>query len=180
VVYHAALAEIDGRRVLILGDSGAGKTTLALRLFFAGHGVEGDELALERDGTVVAMPRALHLKPGIRRNVPELDGMIRSLPWMEQGNVRALDPSRVGLEWSVALEPIDRLVWIAPNHGRETALEALPPIDAVRRALQAVPGWGEPRARVIASVTRLAGRGGYRLLLGDARDAVACLEGGLA
>lgn len=176
VVYHGALARVSGRRLLLLGDSGVGKTTLALRLMLAGHDVEGDELALERAGEVVALPRAFHLKVGIERDVPELGETLGALPRMEHGDVRALDPTRLGLRWSLSRGPIDSLLWIDADHGRDTRLERRPPLRAIRRALKAAPGWGEARADVVASASRLGGRGGHRLLLGDARSAVSCLE----
>ncbi len=176
VVYHAAVAEIAGRRMLLLGHSGAGKTTLSARLLYAGHRVEGDELALERSSQVVAVPRSLHLKPGIEDNVPELFDALPTLPHMNVGAIRALDPSRLGFEWNITVGPIDDLIWIAPNHGGETLLQEKEPFHAIRRLVNAAPGWGEPRHLVVASATRLGGRGGQRLLLGDARAAVACLE----
>src|SRR5262249_51463388 len=62
VILHAAVARVGPRRMLVLGHKGAGKTTLALRLLYSGHAVEGDELAMERNGRVVVLPRLLHLK----------------------------------------------------------------------------------------------------------------------
>jgi len=176
-VYHAAVATVGSRRLMMLGNSGVGKSTLSLRLMLAGHEVEGDELALERCGVVVALPRAFHVKEGIERHVPELASLFDSLPRMIEGNVRALEPSRLGLAWSAKLGAVDDVIWIDHNHGAETTLERRPPVRAIRRLIRAAPGWGEDRATLIASASRLGRGGGHRLLLGEPHAGVACLEG---
>ena len=59
---HAASLRRNGRRILIAGTQGAGKTTLALLLVRAGYDFEGDEhVFLVHDG-VIARPRACRLK----------------------------------------------------------------------------------------------------------------------
>src|SRR5260221_8206062 len=45
VPFHGGLVTIAGRRLLLVGEKGAGKSTLVLRLLFDGHDVEGDEMA---------------------------------------------------------------------------------------------------------------------------------------
>lgn len=57
----------DGQRVLILGESGAGKTTTTLALLDAGASVLGDDTLLfgERDGDamIFAFPQPFHVTP---------------------------------------------------------------------------------------------------------------------
>ena len=46
----------NGKRFLMVGDLGFGKTTLMTRLLFEGLHVDGDELVLIRDGKTVRFP----------------------------------------------------------------------------------------------------------------------------
>lgn len=178
VVLHGAVATIGDRRTLILGDKGAGKTTLATSLLYAGHQVEGDEMALVRDGQVLTLPRTFHLKPGIDRNVPQLSGQVEDLPAMYAGQDRisALDPSELGFDWKISIGTIDRVVWIKPNHGGETRLEPTPVFTTIQHLLEASLGWGENREVLVAAVTKLAATGGFQLTLGDPENAINHLE----
>jgi hypothetical protein len=178
VALHAALATINGRRTLIFGHKGAGKTTLATRLLYAGHPVEGDEIALVRNGLVLALPRAFHLKPDIDRLVPEVAGLVKYLPKAFAGPVEisAFEPSEFGFDWTIAVRPVDRVVWITPNHGGETALEPRPSFATIQRILECSLGWGEAREVLVAMAARLGGAGGHELVMGNPYDAVRLLE----
>jgi hypothetical protein len=60
-LFHAAAVTIEGRAVMLIGQSGAGKTSLALRLLLAGAGfLTDDVLAVDRgpDGAPRAHPGA--------------------------------------------------------------------------------------------------------------------------
>ncbi len=96
---HGALVNICGRRMLLLGDKGAGKTTLTSSLLFANHMIEGDELVLLREGMAMACPRRLHLKPGIERQIPELAPHLADLPHRIRGSRGSArpGPNRAGL-----------------------------------------------------------------------------------
>jgi hypothetical protein len=59
---HAGLADIDGRRVVIAGPSGVGKTTTMVALADAGATALGDEGVLIREGLAIALPRPFHAK----------------------------------------------------------------------------------------------------------------------
>lgn len=59
---HAALMEVRQRRLIILGHSGAGKTTLALRLAAAGAHLLSDEGVFIREGLTLGLPRRVHIK----------------------------------------------------------------------------------------------------------------------
>ncbi len=178
VALHAALATINGCRTMILGHMKNGKTTLAIRLLYSGHAVEGDEMVLVRNGLVLALPRAFHLRPDIGRLVPEVAGFIKDLPKGFAGPVEnfAFEPSEFGFHWTIAVGPVDRVVWITRNHGGETALEPRPSLATIQHLLECSGGWGEARGDLVRTATRLAGAGGHELVMGNPYDAVGLLE----
>ncbi len=106
-----ATTEAHRARVLVVGPSGAGKTTLATRLLLDGADVQGDESVLVRRGESLAVPRALHLKPGAARVLPELAAVIPELPVV--GEVTVLDPARVGRPVNLRLAPVEHVVVLA-------------------------------------------------------------------
>lgn len=62
---HAASLAKDGAGLLLCGEPGAGKSTLALQLVDVGFQYSGDDVALiEGDGTTSGIPFALTLKEG--------------------------------------------------------------------------------------------------------------------
>ncbi|QIO37186.2 serine/threonine protein kinase [Bradyrhizobium sp. 1(2017)] len=62
---HAASLAKNGAGLLLCGEAGAGKSTLALQLVGAGFQYSGDDVALiESDGTACGIPFALTLKEG--------------------------------------------------------------------------------------------------------------------
>ncbi|MGL4564330.1 MAG: hypothetical protein ACRCVD_03475, partial [Halioglobus sp.] len=135
---HAALVNIGGRRMMLLGDKGAGKTTLTSSLLFANHMIEGDELVLLREGTAMAFPRRLHLKPGIEKQIPELAPHLDDLPTAFAGPqaVRGLDPAELGFRWTINAAPIDHIIWIRANHGHTTTLIPLSSLAILQRLIE--------------------------------------------
>lgn len=62
VLYHAAAVELTGRVILLVGDKGAGKTTLMLALIERGaRFVSADRVFVHRDGRVTAWPGHLRV-----------------------------------------------------------------------------------------------------------------------
>jgi hypothetical protein len=118
---HAATVDLDGARVLVVGPSGAGKTTLTARLLLDGADVQGDESVLLRRDESLAVPRALHLKAGAAAVLPELSAVLPSLPVVDQ--VTVLDPARLDRPVTLRLAPVAHVVLLA---GRAPA-----PDDAV-------------------------------------------------
>jgi hypothetical protein len=85
---HAGVVVDAGRATLVLGPSGAGKTTTTLALARAGGALGGDDVgfvALRDDGVVAVtpLPRPLHLGDATARLfgevVPDIDDGVRTL-----------------------------------------------------------------------------------------------------
>lgn len=178
VVFHAGLVKINNKSFLLMGNKGAGKTTLVTRLLLAGYALEGDEMVLARGNEIMAVPRRLHLKPGIEEQVPELASHLDGLPVALAGDlkIRGLDPANLGFDWRIAPCQPDHLVWLSPNHGGVTELQALGSFSMMQKLLEAYLGWGESKSRVVSCAANLSRGGGHRLVLGEASDAVSHLE----
>lgn len=178
---HAATVDIDGVRVLIVGPSGAGKTTLAVRLWFDGAGVQGDESVLvHRTGVSLAVPRAFHLKDGALDVIPELrrfDG----LPRVE--DVTVLDPTLVRSPWELTEAGVDHVVLLArpgPGTGEPAPAPRFGPAPApvVLEALvqQAFP-LCESKADLVRTLSSVAGSArGHRATAGEPGATVSALR----
>ena len=172
---HGASVMINGRRLAITGDKGAGKTTLMLSLLAAGHEIEGDEhLVPEPDG-VIARPRTLRVKPGSLQLVAGLPAGIERTPTIdiwEGGYIHAVSPAIFGRPWVVRPGRLDALVFIAPNHGGRSVAKRLSPDEAFGRLMRSVIF---PGASVLAETVRVrrlvAEAPAYELRLGDLTQA---------
>lgn len=70
---HAAAVERDGEVTLIVGESGAGKTTVLLALLDAGWRLVSDDGVLLHEGAVIGWGTDLHLDPAVvRERWPEI------------------------------------------------------------------------------------------------------------
>jgi hypothetical protein len=177
---HGAVLRAGANRLLVTGDTGTGKSTLALHMLLRGYAVEGDELALVRDGRVVSLPRRFRVKPGTLRVVPELVGLVADAPHVEQDGtgVRAFDPREAGYRWSLELGPVDALVLAEPNHGEGSFVREITPFGAFPRLLgqvYRVEDSPELRSRAVETISRLTRGPTFELLLGELGEAERAL-----
>jgi hypothetical protein len=97
-LYHlhaAALVAPDGRSLIVAGEAGAGKSTLAAALVTAGFDYLGDDTVLValREGAprLLALPRDFHLA---ERSAAAIPGAALLLEGFTLGGKRGLDPRR--------------------------------------------------------------------------------------
>lgn len=136
---HAAVLADGGRAVLVAGQAGVGKTTLALALLEAGLGWLGDDAAFlaERGGEPVAagVPRPFHLRPDTLAAFPRVASRAGA---SDLSGRRDVDPAAV---WPgrLAREPLRPGLLLFPEVARRpaTAVERLAPADALGRLVEA-------------------------------------------
>jgi len=175
---HALTVDLGTVRVLVVGPSGAGKTTLGLRLLFDGEAVQGDESVLvHRTGSSLAVPRAFHLKDGTADLVPELRGLP---PLTRVEDVAVLDPSTVRSPWVLTEAVVDRVVLLDRLPEGRTGAAHVEPVPGpvvlealVQQAFPVTEGKGE-LVRTLVGAT--AGASGHRVVSGHPAATVDALR----
>jgi hypothetical protein len=168
---HAAVMSVAGRRALVVGDKGAGKTTLMLRLLHDGHHVEGDETVFTRDGEAICLPRNFHVKSGTPQLIPEL-----SSDWGDMPRVRtdagaiitAFNPATAGFRWRLNGGPISVAVLLRANHGGASSCRSLSSLEMIAAALDNCRPTGLATASVVRACSSLLGHvPAYEIQAGD-------------
>jgi len=185
-LHAAALVTPDGRSLLVAGDAGAGKSTLATALVLAGCAYLGDDVVLVgRSGAarpstsrppeggryaqderpsggpvLLAFPRAFHLSDTSTPLVPgaaAADTLRRTL-----GGKRALDPRALfpGRERRDAPAPAALLFPVVTGEA-ETRLRAIPKAEALGRLVE---------SSALVAVKALPGAREHLALLGAVAD----------
>jgi hypothetical protein len=123
---HAAAFEAPGGdgAVVVLGDTGAGKSTLAIVAQSSGWAVLTDDICwLRLDGnclTVTGFPKPLHVPPDLRHAVPDATDRI-------VGDERSRFVSRAGLATDDVPRVVRGVVEVRHGTAAEGALTPLPP-----------------------------------------------------
>ncbi len=171
VFLHAASGRHEGRRFLLIGESGAGKTTMMLYLARLGVAVEGDEIAVMLAQGVAALPRRFHVKSDSLRQLPWLASTAKASPSHDNGDgsyIAAVSPRQLGVDWVIAPAPVDAVFYLEANHGGQPRVEELPRTRMVELAIQ--------QARLMARQDRswlgplcamLNKASTYKLIVGD-------------
>ena len=172
---HAAVLVHDGQALLVTGEPGAGKTTLALALVHAGFGFAGDDTALlDAEGRVAGVPFAATLKAGGWRNAARYRSDV-------MGSPVAVRPDGVRLRYLPAAShapgalPVGWVVALDRKRRGAAALTPLSPADALRELLAGAftPDERLSKAGFDALTKLLKGARSVRLTYSSADDAVA-------
>jgi hypothetical protein len=146
---HCACIDWHGSRTVIAGPSGAGKTSVALRLMFSGADLLADERVFYRAGKAMPYPRRFHIKQAGLQHHAEIASL--ALPFFgadERHRVYSLSPHDVGRRWELRPAPIDRIIYLEPNHGGQTRLRSVRRTEMANLLMSQVysplggrPGW---------------------------------------
>jgi hypothetical protein len=172
---HGATVDLDGARVLLVGPSGAGKTTLALRLLLDGAAVQGDESVLVRaDARSLPVPRAIHVKAGTEQLLPELRPLLSDAP--RTGDVAVLDPRAFNPRWRLAEAPVDHVVLIERTGGAPACTDAASGEIVEVLAHETFPVTEAKAALVRTLAGAISSARRHRLSVGDPAATIAALQ----
>jgi hypothetical protein len=178
---HAASLRRGGRRILLVGPKGGGKTTLTLKLIQEGYDIEGDENVFVTPEGVVARPRALRVKASTASLFPSVTEALRLSPYYENGeNLRIynLDPRKAGARsWRIGLGPVDTVVLLRPNHNSSSSMRSISPLPLAREVIAESAFREAGRGEAVGNIIKMIGNArGFDLSLGDLDSAVSCLD----
>ena len=180
---HAACLRRDGRRFLLAGTKGAGKSTLTLQLIQAGFEIEGDEHVFIENGRIVARPRACRVKEESLPYLPKIAAAIEASPCYRNYDGQRIfnvDPRRLGVDWRIEEGEVGHVFALHPNHGGYSSVRQMSPSMLVH-FLMPETGWRtSERGRSIAALAELARHAkGFDLSLGDHATAIQCINAAL-
>lgn len=139
-LHAAAVMRPAGEGVLVVGGSGAGKTTATIALLEAGYAFLGDDALLLAEGPeLCAFPRPFHLGPATLAAFPRLGALAGGTSG--HGDKRDLDPRRAFPERRRATMGPPALV-LHPRVEQEekTRLEQIAPAEALGNLLASSAG----------------------------------------
>lgn len=156
---HAASFEWRGKRGVLVGRKGVGKTTIAIRLLFLGALVFGDERIMIRGGTSIPYPRRFHLKERSLIYFQELDELVKQLAFVmdgeSRGNIYAFAPSDIGRPWRLCEAPIDYVFFIEDNFGGQVRFQEVSDIEMMEMLMPHSTAPATGRATWIADINAI-------------------------
>ena len=179
-IIHAASLRTGGRRLLLVGPKGAGKTVLTLHLIRAGYDIEGDENVFVTPGGVVPRPRALRVKESSAPLLSHLGIALSEAPYYQSSlgpRIYNLDPRRAGAPfWRIDQGKVDAVVLVHPNHGGASSMRPVPSLALVQQVIAQSGFPTTERAAAVGAIAKAVGNAkGYELSLGELGGAVAAL-----
>ena len=118
---HAGSFVINGQMIIVIGDKGAGKSTLMAWLANAGTEICGDEHVFLQGSHGLTRPRTLRVKHASLKFLPkEICQIVEKSPaigdWHDH-QVYSVSPEIFGHPWKIRSLPIAAALFLKPNHG---------------------------------------------------------------
>lgn len=159
---HGAALIHGSSAVIISGPTGSGKTTLALGLFQRGLPLLSDEMAvIAPDGDVLPYRRSLHIRPGTTQLLPDLDLLLRAVPFDSGAEQKwSLTPARLAEAWPdrpADASPLGHVLLLddRPSPARSARLSPIPAAVAAVELCRAAPAAEHQLPSVLPRLARL-------------------------
>lgn len=166
---------------MMVGDKGAGKTTLSTRLLFEDAAIFGDEKVLVQGRKVMPFPRKFHLKEGTLPLIPQLGAIWNqrySYPTANGMRMCFFDPLDVGAKWKTEWGRVDTIFYLEPNHGRPTQIQSCPTWMMAQKLILQATDFGINPESQIAELCRMASESeNFMMHIGELDRAAAIIEG---
>ena len=140
---HAAGVRLGRRNVLLVGDAGAGKSTLAAHLLVRGHLAWGDDLVrfALADALFYAMPRSWKLDRKALKGLPLVADLVanRCLGTVVADTVAYVSPAAIRRAWMAPPGGVDAIVLLdGSDHHGPAVVERVSEGQAAVRALRSL------------------------------------------
>ena len=166
---HAAGVEVGGRRILALGDSGAGKSSVALAWSVAGHRILGDDIVF-LDGALTVRPFKKPLKAAAERAVALGVSLSETPYWQEGADEAWYDPTSGG-GWADP-GPVAALAFVERVAEGDFEARPLPAAECLQRLLgQLVTNRGSAPEWTPLLIELAGATASYAVRFSDSRDA---------
>lgn len=176
---HAACVSKNGNGVLLCGNSGAGKTTLAYACARAGWTYTSDDTSYLVNGTlpprVIGHSHRVRFRPSTRQLFPELECRAVT-PRMEGKPSIEVPISELPIERAAAEVAVHSIVYLSRLPSAKSELLRLPSGTAPKRMSDALYSAGQIRAKHIERLAVLHDVPTYELKYCELKDAIEALE----
>lgn len=180
---RAGAATVAGRRVLVSGAPGAGKTTQLLGLLARGAEIHCDEIVLLDGRGVQPFPKKFVVFDGALTAVPELVPLCRGLHRFvtpDGGGFRLFDPVDAGRHWHLPAGPVEHVFFLEPDFGGPASIEPVTKTGMVQNLMLQTMNAGEETGRRIRELGAVVANARCRrVAVGDPEETAAAILGSL-
>jgi hypothetical protein len=135
---HGGCGTYNGKRFILCGEKGTGKTTLLCRLLFEGVISHSDDIVFLSDRGAEPFPGKFHVKEGTLTLVPQLRpacSRLTSYPGFSGERFYFFDPSDAGFSRPVDQGDVDVFFYLEPGRSEKTEINRCPKYVMVQKVM---------------------------------------------